>query len=869
MSDLAGQQIRGYDFREKIGSGGYGAVYRAYQPSVDREVAIKIVLPEHASQPEFARRFESEAHLIAKLEHPHVVPLYDYWQDETGAFLVMRMLKGGSLRDLLVRQGALPPNLTARILSQIADALSAAHQCSIIHRDLKPDNILLDERGNAYLSDFGIAKNTASEISITGTDVMVGTPAYLSPEQIQSQPLTSRTDIYSLGILLYEMLAGTHPFADSGYMVVMKHLEAALPSIQEQRKELPASIDGVLQRATAKNPQERYADATEVAREFDEAVKALPHQTASAVSRVPREVLVSKPRSGTQNRNRRNILYNIELLWIKGVLENSLSGNPFIQLDVSPANDYTERTWDGLLKTPGMPDQAWLPDVKIVDVFNQYNGKLLILGHPGSGKTTTLLELTRDLLKQAESQDDFPIPLVLNLSTWGTKRIPLKVWLVNEMVTRYQTPRRVAQEWVDSDSLILLLDGLDEVAPQHRDVCIQAVNEYRAEHGFVDVVVCSRIADYESLTRRLNLNGAIIIEALSPVQVDAYLMRLEPATSALRQILRTNSTLLDIARTPLMLNVLILAYQNVSIEAIPQSDSPESLRSGVFDLYVERMTERRAEGPTYSLDETRHYIGWLAGQMQRSNLATLYVEQLQPNWLPQPYRKWYQNVDTLLLLLFTGVVLLLALSTPWAVGLFPIIVFGTVFLFRRYILNEQRLRLIQIQDRLRYKIEQEDLELVIPMAVTLFLMGIPVFALTTSLALLAVSGLKLRSGRSIELYSQPTAVIVRRAVRNTLLIALAWAIMGGLAWGLAWGFQVPRVLQWGLVCALIGGLFYVDGIGLLKYLVLRLLLRVSGKTPWNYSRFLDYAASHILLRKVGNGYTFIHRLMLEYFATHA
>ena len=159
MSDLSGRTIRGYELREQIGAGGYGAIYKAYQPAVEREVAIKVILPEHAGKPEFAQRFENEARLVAQLEHPYIIPLHDYWHDDDGAFLVMRWLRGGSLRDALKQDGAWSPEQTAHLLDQIAAALAVAHKAGIVHRDLKPDNILLDEHGNAFLTDFGIAKD--------------------------------------------------------------------------------------------------------------------------------------------------------------------------------------------------------------------------------------------------------------------------------------------------------------------------------------------------------------------------------------------------------------------------------------------------------------------------------------------------------------------------------------------------------------------------------------------------------------------------------------------------------------------------------------------------------------------------------------
>ena len=273
MQDLSGQTIKGYQLKARLGEGAYGAVYRATQPQVKREVAIKIILPEYANQPDFIRRFEAEAQLVAQLEHIHIVPLYDYWREPGGAYLVMRLMKGGSLEDSLHENGPWEPTDAARLVDQIASALDAAHKQGVVHRDLKPANILLDEDGNAYLSDFGIAKEMGADVGVTQTGAIVGTPAYITPEQVQSQPVTAQTDIYALGVVLYELLVGGHPFPDTptGELVV-KHLSEPLPYVRESKPELPAAVDGVIQRATSKDPETRFPDALSLAADLRRAL---------------------------------------------------------------------------------------------------------------------------------------------------------------------------------------------------------------------------------------------------------------------------------------------------------------------------------------------------------------------------------------------------------------------------------------------------------------------------------------------------------------------------------------------------------------------------------------------------------------------
>lgn len=274
MNDLSGSNLKGYEIEERIGAGGFGAVYKARQSTVGREVAIKVILPGYANQPDFIRRFETEAQTVARLEHMHIVPLYDFWRDPEGAYIVMRRYRGGSLRDALSTDGRFEPMAAAGILNQIASGLALAHRNQVIHRDLKPGNILLDEDGNGYLADFGIAKDIGVSGEVTEPDQIIGSPDYLAPEQARSESVTPQTDIYSLGVVLYELLTGQHPFPNiSGVERLFKHLNEPLPTIEDLDATLQSSINEVIQKATQKNPLHRYADVIEMAAAFHAAVQ--------------------------------------------------------------------------------------------------------------------------------------------------------------------------------------------------------------------------------------------------------------------------------------------------------------------------------------------------------------------------------------------------------------------------------------------------------------------------------------------------------------------------------------------------------------------------------------------------------------------
>jgi WD40 repeat protein/transcriptional regulator with XRE-family HTH domain len=286
--DLSGRAIRSYQLGERIGVGGFGAVYRAVQPGIEREVAVKLILPRYADHPDFIRRFETEARVIARLEHPHIVPLYDYWRDPGFAFLVMRFLRGGSLADRLSTNSLSPAQVLA-LAEQVGEALAVAHRAGIIHRDLKPSNILLDEDGNAFLADFGIAKDLGELGGGHTGAVYVGSPAYSSPEQIRAEPVTPQSDIYAFGVLIYELLSGQRPFrGPNPAALIQQQLSSSLPRLSEVRPDLPAALDLVLQRATAKLPSARHPDLRVFLAELRAALGASPASALAAPDASPR-----------------------------------------------------------------------------------------------------------------------------------------------------------------------------------------------------------------------------------------------------------------------------------------------------------------------------------------------------------------------------------------------------------------------------------------------------------------------------------------------------------------------------------------------------------------------------------------------------
>jgi serine/threonine-protein kinase len=271
---MSPQSFDRYEIIEELGRGGMATVYKARDPLFEREVAIKVLPPELSRDPQFRSRFIREARTIAALEHPAIVPVYDYGENYDQPYLVMRYMTGGSLTDRL-RSGPLSLTETSKILQRIASALDAAHQKGVIHRDLKPGNILFDQYGESYLADFGIVHLASSSEALTATGSLVGTPSYMSPEQVHGDKvLDGRSDIYALGVILFQMLTGDVPYAaDTPVKTMMQHVMEPIPRILERRPDLAPQFDNVITKAMAKDRDARFATGSELSTALNTLVK--------------------------------------------------------------------------------------------------------------------------------------------------------------------------------------------------------------------------------------------------------------------------------------------------------------------------------------------------------------------------------------------------------------------------------------------------------------------------------------------------------------------------------------------------------------------------------------------------------------------
>jgi serine/threonine-protein kinase len=296
MEELIGKQFGPYRIVEKLGEGGMAVVYKAYQESLGRYAAIKVLRAELARDEEFVNRFRREALAVANLHHPNILTVYDAGAAHGVYYIVMGLIDGGSLKDLLLR-GPMDPHHAASVASQLADALDYAHRQGVIHRDVKPSNVLMTTDGRPMLTDFGIAKAMYESSALTRTGVTIGTPEYMAPEQIQGQPVDGRADIYALGIVLYEMLSGWAPFsAPTPVATLYKQVNESPPPIHQVNMNVPEWLEGVVNRALAKRPETRYQHASEFAEALRQGPPVRAADAAIVAARPAPEAPAGSPR---------------------------------------------------------------------------------------------------------------------------------------------------------------------------------------------------------------------------------------------------------------------------------------------------------------------------------------------------------------------------------------------------------------------------------------------------------------------------------------------------------------------------------------------------------------------------------------------
>lgn len=595
--------------------------------------------------------------------------------------------------------------------------------------------------------------------------------------------------------------------------------------------------------------------------------------------------------SAPETSNRARMLQKVYEFWVKGVLENVLHENTAFDLGLSVAPG-------AVLQHRDYPPHALEGSATISRLFQDMNRELLILGAPGSGKTTLMLQLARRLIEEALSDDNQPMPVVFNLSSWAVEHKALAEWVQSELNTKYQTPKAVARRWVENEKLLLLLDGLDEVEATYRDACVDAINAFRREYRLVDMVVCSRIADYEALTTKLDLQGAVMLQPLAPQQITRYLAR--PELVDLRGVMEGDAVLQGFARTPFLLNTMAFAYQGLSVMnlMLPEGhDGEAERRAHLFNAYVDKRLSQAPENAPYTPRHTRHFLEWLGKQMVARRQTVFYLESLQPDWLETARGRRRNRLGVKIgigfaygsaLGVFYGVLTMLAVALGGnllggvASGL---AVLGGLTLGLGLVTGlPVQPSEIEVGDTLSFRWSRNDILVGVAFALVVgslitglatffvpFGSGLAIGGATGAVGML-VAGI--HSTERLELRSTPNRglrMVARSAIRTGLVVA---AVVGGLTLFLV---SLLHSLSAAVAAALVTGfgfgIFVTINSGFrsaARHSVLRLVLAQEGHVPLNYARFLDYAARDLsLLRKVGGGYIFVHRYLLDYFAAQA
>ncbi len=335
-------------------------------------------------------------------------------------------------------------------------------------------------------------------------------------------------------------------------------------------------------------------------------------------------------------------------------LASSLHNAVFLNLGKEAQPDQVKRPWDKEIKIGAKAATVVPDDTTIAQVFDspEIKGRLLILGQPGSGKTTTLLDLAKALVTKAEEDLNYPIPALFNLSSWQDEKQLIRDWIVAELKSKYGVSTKLGQQWVAERVVLPLLDGLDEVAPERQEKCVQQINGFLAgEAAPLYVVVCSRIAEYENYEASLQLNGAIYLRELSDRQIQAYLTKV--GRQELWQFISHSSELLDFVRAPLLLSMAVLAYPQNATDQWQQLQTADDHLQYLLDAYVERMLHRQFESRAYrkrkapSVRQTRCWLMWLSQKMEQHSQTEFLIEEMQPSMLPATAHEKYQLISTL------------------------------------------------------------------------------------------------------------------------------------------------------------------------------------------------------------------------------
>jgi hypothetical protein len=595
------------------------------------------------------------------------------------------------------------------------------------------------------------------------------------------------------------------------------------------------------------------------------------------------------------------MIRRVKGIWIEGFLNRSLDRIARIELGLEDRPEAVAHPWDAVVQQPDRKPRQLPLGTSATDVFDEVHGTLLILGAPGAGKTTTLLELTRDLLVRADQDASMPIPVVFHLATWAVQRQPLSEWIVEELASeRYKVPRDLAQEWVKQEKILPLLDGFDEVAFGYRSQCATAINQFQKEHGFLSLVVCSRTAEYRALGIQLHLEAAILIQPLNQRQISSYLLQLGDPLENMRRALERDRTLWEIVETPLLLSIAVLAYQGESSTALPSGGTAEDRRRRLLMAYVEKMFKHRRACDDVTKQRTIRWLAYIARGLAWRWQSAFYPSSISVNWLPSLFQQYLIIGSTCFFAgLFPGLAtgIIMSLLFGPAVGVFSGIVSGLAgALIGLPTARDEDLSLLDVAGstrlgRLWEGIRNTGRSIFWSSIILVLVGGILGLVIAATLALSrngsinneGFNGLLIGGalGAFVAFSTAPTIwritdilpLLNRHGLhpnantRVPLTIAVDLTLSVGIVSSILLTLVVDSTVALTIGCLMGLAVGYgTTGVLIARYWGVRLLLAWDGLAPRQYRDFLPDAAGRTFLYKVGEGYVFLHRLVLDYFA---
>ena len=573
-----------------------------------------------------------------------------------------------------------------------------------------------------------------------------------------------------------------------------------------------------------------------------------------------------------EHRNRRILLGHVENAWIKGVLDASLHGAALLDLGIKEDPEaVTKYPW--AIKKEST-DETLPAGTSMLEIFGSIGmgRSLLILGAPGSGKTTMLLELARQLIARAREDVTQPIPMVFNLASW-TEKLTLADWLAQELNNLYSVPRKTAPDWVKRDKLLLLLDGLDEVRQESRTKCVEAINAFRKEHGLTSLAVCSRSQDYADLNAKLAFEGAIEVQPLTQDQIVEFFKRYGDETSGIKQAFEKDSSLREMAETPLFLSVMLMAYRGKQDVRAWVSEDKEASRKNLFNTYIERIFDRRSENAVFKKKDVLHWLSWLASKMIKHHATPYLFEDMQSEWLGGK-RQHHKLISGLIVGLINGAVvgffclsyLPTNITTIGAsISMLSALLLSVVIFWRRKISTIDSISWT-------WKNAKRDFLLGLFIGLLIGLIGEPYFGLIIGAVVMFLGRLRVQRVEETTFPGQRLVFTAKNFVLIFLIIDLFPGLITFALVSLDSSLDIDGQIFllgigmfWSAFVAIIIGLIY-GGATLIQHYTLRLILSRNNLLPWKLIPFLDHCVDLIFLRRVGGGYIFVHRLLMEHFA---